>query len=80
MREEIPFAVRWQRSFALWPIVFGHIWSDGIWARLYLNGMGFILKHRSEQPMFSERIGKARYWPKWPTRWRVRFLRTWNDA
>lgn len=44
------------------------------WIRLGRSGPGIMGLHRSERPLFSERNGYRRFFPKWPALWRFRFL------
>jgi hypothetical protein len=45
-------------------------WRDGWWVRLGTTGPGLQCFHRREEPVFSEREGIRRFWPKWPgPRW-----------
>jgi hypothetical protein len=57
----------------------GQIWSGGFWFRLWENGPGLQALHRCETPLYSERSGKLRFVPSWPSRWRFRVLR-WERA
>lgn len=35
---------------------------------------GIAALHRSEEPLFGERNGYVKVWPKWPARWRFQLL------
>lgn len=45
------------------------------WIRFGKRGWGLQARHRSDEPLFSERHGYMTFWPKWPARWRFRILK-----
>jgi hypothetical protein len=52
----------------------GGSWTYGaVWFRLW-NEWGIAFYHRSIPPLFSERYGYRKVWPKWPARWRFTVL------
>lgn len=56
-------------------IVSGYFNHEVAWVRLGTRGYGVHAMHRSFEPLFSERYGFRRYWPKWPrSAWRFGLL------
>lgn len=49
--------------------------NKSFWFRMWSGGPGFVILHRSDRPLFSERYGYRKFYPKWPARFRIGWVR-----